>query len=49
VLPIWQLSFRGEEFEEINQSETRIVSGGHALTDQDKMSNCNRKVSNKVF
>jgi hypothetical protein len=23
---IWQLSFRGEEFEDINQSETRIVS-----------------------
>ena len=27
---IWQSSFRGEDFLEINQSETRIVSGGHA-------------------
>jgi hypothetical protein len=39
---IWQLSFRGEEFEEINQSETSIVCGGYVfLTDQDKMSNFN--------
>jgi hypothetical protein len=26
---IWQSSFRGEDFLEINQSETRIVCGGH--------------------
>jgi hypothetical protein len=26
---IWQSCFRGEDFLEINQSETRIVCGGH--------------------
>jgi hypothetical protein len=26
---IWPSSFRGEDFLEINQSETRIVCGGH--------------------
>jgi hypothetical protein len=26
---IWQSSFRGEDFLGINQSETRIVCGGH--------------------
>jgi hypothetical protein len=26
---IWTSSFRGEEFLEINQSETRIACGGH--------------------
>ena len=26
---IWQSGFRGEFFLEINQSETRIVCGGH--------------------
>jgi hypothetical protein len=26
---IWQSSFTGEDFLEINQSETRIVCGGH--------------------
>jgi hypothetical protein len=26
---IWQSGFRGENFLEINQSETRIVGGGH--------------------
>ena len=26
---IWQSSFRGKDFLEINQSETRIVCGGH--------------------
>ena len=26
---IWQCGFRGEDFLEINQSETRIVCGGH--------------------
>jgi hypothetical protein len=26
---IWQSGFRGEDFLEINQSETRIVCGGH--------------------
>jgi hypothetical protein len=25
----WQSSFRGDDFLEINQSETRIVCGGH--------------------
>jgi hypothetical protein len=27
---IWLLGFRGEDFLEINQSETRIVCGGNA-------------------
>jgi hypothetical protein len=26
---IWQSGFRGEDYLEINQSETRIVYGGH--------------------
>jgi hypothetical protein len=26
---IWQSGFRGEDFLEINQSETRIAIGGH--------------------
>jgi hypothetical protein len=26
---IWQSGFRGEDFLEINYSETRIASGGH--------------------
>jgi hypothetical protein len=26
---IWSSGFRGEEFEEINQSETRIACGSH--------------------
>jgi hypothetical protein len=26
---IWQSSFRGDDFLEINQSEARIVCGGH--------------------
>jgi hypothetical protein len=26
---IWQSGFRGEDYLEINQSETRIVRGGH--------------------
>jgi hypothetical protein len=26
---IWQSGFKGEDFLEINQSETRIVCGGH--------------------
>jgi hypothetical protein len=26
---IWQSGFRGEDFLEIKQSETRIVCGGH--------------------
>jgi hypothetical protein len=26
---IWESSFRGEDFLEINQSETRIACGGH--------------------
>jgi hypothetical protein len=26
---IWQSGFRGEDFFEINQSETRIAGGGH--------------------
>jgi hypothetical protein len=29
VSVIWQSGFRGEDFLEINQSETRIVCGGH--------------------
>jgi hypothetical protein len=29
---IWQSGFRGEDFLEINQSETRIACGGHVCT-----------------
>jgi hypothetical protein len=39
---IWLSSFRGEDFLEINQSETRIVCGGCLLTDRDEMSNLYR-------
>jgi hypothetical protein len=28
---IWQSGFRGEDFLEINQSETRIACGGHLV------------------
>jgi hypothetical protein len=35
--------FRGEDFLEINQSETRMACGGHCLlTDRDEMSNLYR-------
>ena len=37
---IWPCGIRGEDFLEINQSETRMAYGGHVfLTDRDKMSN----------
>ena len=40
---IWQSGFKGEDFLEINQSETRIVCGDHVcLTDRDEMSNLYR-------
>ena len=40
---IWPSSFRGEDFLEINQSETRIACGGQFfLTDQDEISNLYR-------
>ena len=40
---IWLSSFKGEDFLEIYQSETRIACGGHVLlTDQDEMSNLYR-------
>jgi hypothetical protein len=29
---IWLSSFKGEDFLEIDQSETRIACGGHAFT-----------------
>jgi hypothetical protein len=29
---IWESGFRGEDFLEINQSETRIACGGHVYT-----------------
>jgi hypothetical protein len=29
---IWESCFRGEDFLEINQSETRIACGGHVYT-----------------
>jgi len=38
---IWPCSFRGEDFLEINQSETRIACNGCLLTDLDEMSNLN--------
>jgi hypothetical protein len=28
---IWDSSFRGEDFLEINQSETRMACGGHVI------------------
>ena len=40
---IWPSDFRGEDFLEINQSETRIACGGHVyFTDRDEMSNLYR-------
>ena len=40
---IWLSSFKGEDFLEIYQSETRIACGGHVLlTDRDEMSNLYR-------
>jgi hypothetical protein len=36
---IWPSGFRGEDFLEINQSETRIACGGCLLTDRNEMSN----------
>ena len=36
---IWESGFRGEDFLEINQSETRVACGGHVLTGRDGMSN----------
>jgi hypothetical protein len=40
---IWQSGFRGDDFLEINQSETRIACGGHVCKmDLDKMCNFNR-------
>jgi hypothetical protein len=32
---IWESSFRGEEFLEINQSETRMACGGHVCLSTD--------------
>jgi hypothetical protein len=42
VLFIWPSGFRGEEFLEINQSETRIACGVCLSMDQDKMCNLYR-------
>ena len=42
---IWQSGFRGEDFLEINQSETIIVWQPCLLTDRDEMSNRNRGLS----
>ena len=39
---IWPIGFREKDHLEIDQSETRIVYGGHVLTDQDNMSNLYR-------
>jgi hypothetical protein len=39
LLFIWPRSFRGEDFLEINQSETRIACGGCLLTNRDQMCN----------
>jgi hypothetical protein len=36
---IWRSGFRGKDFLEIDQSETRIAYGGHMLMDQNEMSN----------
>jgi hypothetical protein len=30
---IWESGFRGEDFLEINQSETRMACGGHVCSD----------------
>jgi hypothetical protein len=43
---IWPIGFRGEDFLEIDQSETIIACGGHVLlTDRDEMSNLYRRPS----
>ena len=40
---IWESGFRGEDFSEINQSETRMACCGHVfLMDRNKMSNLYR-------
>ena len=40
---IWLSGFRGEDFLEIDQPETRIAYGGHVcLTDRDKIGNLYR-------
>ena len=39
---IWLGSFRGEDFLDIDQSETRIARGTCLLTDRDEMSNLHR-------
>jgi hypothetical protein len=39
----WPIGCRGEEFKEIDQSETRMTCGGKCLlTDRDKMNNLYR-------
>ena len=42
---IWLSSFKGEDFLEIDQSETRIACGACLLTDRDEMSNLYRRPS----
>jgi hypothetical protein len=43
---IWLSSFRGEDFKEIDQPETRIACGGHVcFTDQEEKSNLYREPS----
>jgi hypothetical protein len=43
---IWPSGFRGEDFLEINQSETRMGYVGHIfLTDPDKLTNLYRRTS----
>ena len=39
---IWPIGFREKDHLEIDQSETRIVYGGHVLMDRDNMSNLYR-------
>jgi hypothetical protein len=39
---IWESGFRGEDFLEINHSETKMACGGHVWTDRDEMSNLYR-------
>ena len=34
---IWPSGFRGEYSLEINQSETKMASGGHVVNDRDEM------------
>jgi hypothetical protein len=36
---IWPSGYRGEDFLEINQSETRIVYGGHVCFSSDPLTN----------